>query len=57
MAVTEKKFSGIALERPIERLVEGELRIAGAFTWKLCNLLSAIESTGSLKPIRFLRPM
>ncbi|GAB4266781.1 MAG: TOBE domain-containing protein [Methylomicrobium sp.] len=30
------------------RLVDGELRIAGAFTWKLCNLLAAIESTGSL---------
>ncbi len=48
MAETEKQSAGIALERPIVRLVEGELSIAGAFTWKLCNLLSAIESTGSL---------
>lgn len=30
------------------RIVDGELRIAGAFTWKLCTLLSAIEATGSI---------
>lgn len=48
MKETEKPSSAIAKEKPFERLVEGELRIAGGFTWKLCNLLSAIESTGSL---------
>lgn len=45
---SENHSTGIAKAKPLERLVDGELRIAGAFTWKLCNLLSAIESTGSL---------
>lgn len=31
-----------------QRLVEGELRLAGGFTWKLCTLLAAIDATGSL---------
>lgn len=48
MTETEKPSTAIAQERSFERLVDGELRIAGAFTWKLSNLLSAIESTGSL---------
>ncbi|MDO8845656.1 TOBE domain-containing protein [Methylicorpusculum sp.] len=47
MSETEQQQPGKD-KKSAERLVEGELRIAGAFTWKLCNLLAAIESTGSL---------
>lgn len=48
MSEAEQPQQSINDKKPAERLVEGELRIAGAYTWKLCNLLAAIESTGSL---------
>lgn len=48
MTEAQKRANERLLKLPSNRLVDGELRIAGIFSWKLFNLLAKIDSVGSI---------